>query len=370
MVCPYNLARPGGVQGQVTGLARALRAGGHQVTVVAPDDRLTPGRHGDTVVVGHTVGVRANGSVAPVALGPAAAWRARRAVREAGAEVVHVHEPLAPVTGWGCLVGSPVPVVGTFHRSGESALYRALGPAARWAAGHLDARCAVSEEARRTAVGVVGGDFEVLFNGVEVERFTDAEPWPTDRPTVLFVGRHEERKGLGVLLEAFAAVPDPARLWVAGDGPLSAELRRRHPPSARLEWLGLLDDDQLAARMAGAQVLCAPSLGGESFGVVLVEAMAAGAVVVASDLPGYAAAAAGHAELVRPGDVAGLADALTGSLADAATGTGRGSPAARAGARAHAAGWSMAALAERYLALYRRLVAEEPSAGPASLGGP
>ncbi|HEX3946176.1 MAG TPA: glycosyltransferase family 4 protein, partial [Acidimicrobiales bacterium] len=273
VACPYSLSRPGGVQGQVTGLARALRAAGHQVAVMAPDDSQGPGMvEPTTFSVGRSSAVRSNGSVAPVSLSPGSAVRAHRFVRGYAPDVVHLHEPLAPLAGYGCLVGSPVPVVGTYHRAGDSRAYRALGPVARWADGRLAARCAVSAAAAATIGSVVGRDCRVLFNGVEVDRFGGAEPWPTEGPTVLFLGRHEQRKGLGVLLEAFARVPDPAVLWVAGDGPATGELRRRHPESGRLRWLGMLDDDEVARRLAGADALCAPSLGGESFGMVLLEA--------------------------------------------------------------------------------------------------
>ena len=122
------------------------------------------------------------------------------------------------------------------------------------------------------------------------------------RPVVLFLGRHEARKGLDVLLDAFAMVERPAVLWVAGDGPGSEVQRRRHPESDRVRWLGMLSDDEVASRLAGADVLCAPSLHGESFGMVLLEGMAAGCAVVASDIEGYRSAAGGHAELVPPGD--------------------------------------------------------------------
>ena len=155
-------------------------------------------------------------------------------------------------------------------------------------------------------------------------------------------------------------MPDPARLWVAGSGPESERLRHRYPPSARVQWLGRLSDEEVAARMAGADVLCAPSLRGESFGVVLLEGMAAGAAVVASDLPGYRAAAGGHARLVAPGDRTALATALADALSEA---TGEGSPAreARAAALGHARGWSMARLAERYVDVYRRATESRPS---------
>ncbi|HVX22457.1 MAG TPA: glycosyltransferase family 4 protein [Acidimicrobiales bacterium] len=353
MVCPYSLSRPGGVQGQVQGLARALRDLGHQVAVVAPDDRGRPGPAGpDAYRIGRPAAVRSNGSVAPVSLSPLAPVRARQFARRYRADVVHLHEPLAPLAGYGCLVAGPAPVVGTYHRSGDSRAYELLGPLARWANARMAVRCAVSEAAADTARVALGGDYEVLFNGVEVERFAGARPWPTEGPTVLFLGRHEQRKGLAVLLDAFTSVPGPAVLWVAGDGPETAALRGRHPASDRVRWLGVLDDAEVASRLAGAQVLCAPSLGGESFGMVLLEGMAAGCTVVASDIAGYRAAAGGHAVLVPPGEPAALGTALAAALAD----TGPGADAARRAALGHAEQWSMGHLATRYVAVYERAI--------------
>jgi phosphatidyl-myo-inositol alpha-mannosyltransferase len=409
MVCPYSLSRPGGVQGQATGLARSLRRLGHEVAVLAPDVEDGPaagpagpagaagpagsataagsarsaGRGGPPVDVdgpagdrfdgvhgiGRSVGLRSNGSVAPVALSPAAAARVARFARDRGADVVHLHEPLAPVAGYGCLLTRPVPLLGTYHRAGASGWYRALGPVARWAGSRLDVACAVSEAAAATADAATGRPCEVLFNGVEVSRFAGAEPWPTEAPTVLFLGRHEARKGLATLLEAFAGVPGPAVLWVAGDGPETEALRRRHPPSARLRWLGVLPDDEVAGRLAGAHVLCAPSVRGESFGMVLLEGMAAGCAVVASDIPGYRAAAAGHAALVPPGDPVALREALTGILAGVARGSGAGGPEALRAAARHADGWSMDRLAARYADLYARAVAHRAGARPAHRRG-
>jgi phosphatidylinositol alpha-mannosyltransferase len=368
LVCPYALSRPGGVQGQVKGLARALRERGHEATVLAPGDGILSGPGGSVVTVGRPVGIRSNGSVAPVSVSPLAAGRVVGWVRRNAPDVVHLHEPLAPVLGYGCLVRRPAPLVGTYHRCGPSGWYRLLGPVARWASTRLDVACAVSDAARDTAVAAVGGEVEVLFNGVEVNRFVDVVPWPADRPTALFIGRHETRKGLAVLLEAFASVPEPAVLWVVGDGPVTGELRRRYPESDRLRWLGVVDDEEVARRLAGADVLCAPSLFGESFGMVLVEAMAAGCAVVASDIDGYRDASAGHATLVPPGDPSALARAVTAVLA------GRDSEAARAGRRAafdHAQRWSMDRLADRYETVYRQAIAVgEGRRGGGNLVGP
>jgi phosphatidylinositol alpha-mannosyltransferase len=192
-----------------------------------------------------------------------------------------------------------------------------------------------------------------------MERFATADPVrdSAGRPTVLFLGRHENRKGLSVLLDAFAQVERPAVLWVAGDGPGSEVQRRRHPESDRVTWLGMLSDDEVSTRLAGADVLCAPSLRGESFGMVVLEGMAASCSVVASDLEGYRSAAGGHAALVEPGDVQGLARALGVALADAVEESGQSAPEALKAARTHAEGWSMDTLAERYVDVYERAIA-------------
>ena len=371
LVCPYSLSRPGGVQGQVLGLARALGSLGHEALVLAPADGpveaegLSPGQ---LMTLGRSLPVRANGSVAPISLDPVAAGRAVRRLRRDAVEVVHLHEPLAPGAGYGCLMVCPPPLIGTFHRSGASTGYRLLGPLARWAAGRLDVRCAVSPLAESTAAEALGGHYEIVGNGVELDRVAGRQPWPTAGPTVLFVGRHERRKGLGVLLEAFGrlrseeSVP-AATLWVVGDGPETDALRARTAADPRVVWLGRVDDDELAARRCGAHVVCAPSLGGESFGMVLLEAMAARAAVVASDIPGYAFVAGSHARLVAPGDVAGWSEALSRALAEAARGTGMSAPDALERAYEHAARWSMGRLAERYVGIYQEALARRSRVG-------
>jgi phosphatidylinositol alpha-mannosyltransferase len=193
----------------------------------------------------------------------------------------------------------------------------------------------------------------MIGNGVEVDRFCRADPWPTDGPTVMFVGRHEARKGLAVLLDAFSQVENPrAVCWVAGQGPETARLKDLYPQSDSLVWLGRIDDDELARRLRGSHLACFPSLGGESFGVVLLEAMAARSAIVASDLPGYRAAAQGHAELVNPGDPAALARQLEISLSDAESGEGGSAPSVLDSAFALASERSMSAVARRYVTVY------------------
>jgi phosphatidylinositol alpha-mannosyltransferase len=256
-------------------------------------------------------------------------------------------------------------MVGTYHRAGVSRWVPVLKPLASLVGRRMQIRVAVSEAARRTGLRAGGGEFEVLFNGVDMERFESADPVRDEegRPAVVFLGRHEERKGLSVLLDAFAMVERPAVLWVAGDGPGSEVQRRRYPESDRVRWLGVLSDEEVASRLAGADILCAPSLHGESFGMVVLEGMAAACTVVASDIEGYRSAAGGHAELVPPGDAGALARALGVALADAVEGSGRSAPEARKESLEYARNWSMDTLAERYVDVYRRAIEAYPGRG-------
>jgi phosphatidyl-myo-inositol alpha-mannosyltransferase len=365
ILCPYSLNVPGGVQGQVLGLARELRRMGHDATVLAPVDPVR--RKGDPTGFGHessgvislgrSVPIHANGSIAPVALGPTASLRALKALRRLRVDVLHIHEPLAPGASYACLAFGSVPMIGTFHRSGSSVLYTVLGPVARPLAGHLRIRCAVSKDARDTAQKALGGEYEIVRNGVEYERFAAAEPWPTEAPTVIFVGRHEKRKGLRVLLDAFERLADTeAVCWVVGRGPETDELKQRYPESRSVRWLGRIDHENLARRLRGADVACFPSISGESFGVVLLEAMAARSAVVASDLPGYRSAGEGFARLVAPGDPVALGTALRVALSDASSGLGLSSPRSLDLASAHAEASSMTAIAARYVSLYESMI--------------
>lgn len=364
LVCPYSLSRPGGVQGQVLGLARSLGRLGHDVTVFAPVDRADDAPEGlGFVDSGHSVSLRANGSVAPVAVSPRAAGRALRQLRALEPDVIHIHEPFAPGLPYALLAARHLPpLVATFHRSGGSLLYTLLAPVSRPMARRIAVRCAVSEAAATTATAALGGTFEVLFNGIEIDRFEGVEPWPAEGPTALFLGRHEERKGLAVLLEAWKRLLDegtgrsdstPAPvLWVAGDGPETPVLRRRFPPSAAIRWLGVIDEEEKVRRLAAADVLAAPALGGESFGMVLLEAMAARTVVVASDIGGYRDAAGGQAVLSTPGDPAALATALRGVLDGDLAGGAAGRRSWLDAGFDRARRWSMSELAVHYGSLY------------------
>lgn len=308
---------PGGVQGQVLSMARSLRRSGHEVRVLAPCDGPPPELF--VTPIGNSIPTASNGSIAPLAPDPSAQLRTIRALWDEDFDVVHLHEPFAPGPTVTAGLLKPAPLVGTFHAAGNQPFYQKLAPLAAWFGNRLDARIAVSDDALALIRDLVDGEIRVLFNGIEAARFRDAEPWKVEAPTVFFLGRHEERKGLGVLLDAMQYLPADTRVWVAGTGPQTDELKARHRDD-RIEWLGRIDDDERDRRMKGASLFCAPSLGGESFGVILLEAMAAGTPVVASSIPGYAKVASGPdgvcAELVDPGDPKSLGAAMTKVLTD------------------------------------------------------
>ncbi len=350
LVCPYSLTVPGGVQGQVLGLARSLRGMGHDVRVLGPCDGPPP--DGGVTPLGMSIPTAANGSVAPLAPDPSAQLRFIRAVRDEGFEVLHLHEPLGPGAPLTACLLKPAPLLGTFHAAGVSATYRWARPAVRWLAGRLDLRCAVSDDAEQLAARYLGGTYERVFNGIELDVLAKATPWPTDRPTILFLGRHEERKGLAVLLDAMTELPRDVRLWVAGNGPETDRLQRRVAGDVRVEWLGRISDEEKAARLRGADVYCAPSLRGESFGVVLLEAMGASTPIVASDLDGYRRVArpGRDAVLVPPGDPVALAAALRRVLDDRRT-----AEALVASGDQRVQAFSMDTLAEAYVERYERL---------------
>src|SRR5438067_2632860 len=328
-----------------------MRTAGHDVRVLGPCDGPPP--DAGVTPLGNSVPLAANGSVVPIAPDLPCALRTIRALRDEAFDVVHLHEPLVPGPCMTTALIKSTPLVGTFHAAGVSAAYRWASGPLRWLVGRLDVVCAVSEDARGLVAGYLGGDYEMVFNGIEVERFAKATPWPTDGPTILFLGRHEERKGLAVLLEAMEFLPSNVRVWVASDGPQTAELHLAHAGNERIEWLGRISDVEKAQRLRGADVFCAPSLHGESFGVVLLEAMAAGTPIVATDLPGYSRVARNGREalLVPPSDPNALADALRRVLTDADVARRM----SQAGSE-RADELSMDHLAERYLGIYERLL--------------
>lgn len=353
LVCPYSLSIPGGVQGQVLGIARALRSMGVEARVLAPCDGPPP----DPWVspLGASVPAAANGSVAPIAPDPAASLRTIRVLRDERFDIIHLHEPLVPGPTLTALLFSDGPLVGTFHRAGTISWYRAMRGPGRWATRRLALRCAVSALALETARETFGGQYELVWNGIDIGLVSAVEPWPTSGPTVLFLGRHEPRKGLAVLVEAVVRHGVEARIWVAGEGPQTASLKEATLGGSRFEWLGVISEDEKLRRLRGADVLAAPSLHGESFGVVLLEGMAAGTPVVASDIPGYANVArrSRDAILVPPGDAGAFAAGLREAL-----GGGPTIKAMTESAYERAAELSLDSLARRYLELYAPLLAK------------
>lgn len=350
MVCPYSLSVPGGVQAQVMGLARELRRRGVEVRVLGPCDGPPPATF--VTPLGNSLPTAANGSIAPLAPDPAAALRTMRVLLEEQFDVLHLHEPFAPGPTVTAVLLHTAPIIGTFHAAGTSAGYHYLKGLVRWGAENIDDRVVVSKDALALVRDHIGGSYDVLFNGVELDVYRAAAPAPTHGPTIFFCGRHEERKGLDVLIAAIGHLGPDVRLWVASSGPDTERLRAATRNDRRVEWLGRLDDAEKIARLKGADVFCAPSLHGESFGVVLIEAMAAGTAVVASALDGYRNVATDgvDAVLVPPGDVRALAEALRRVLDDADL-----SRRLVAAGQRRADDFSMGALAEVYIERYRRL---------------
>jgi phosphatidylinositol alpha-mannosyltransferase len=363
MTSPYSLSRPGGVQGQVLGLARELRKLGVDVRVIGPCDGPPP--EPGVVSVGPSVEWNSNGSVAPISPGRATARRTAEVMRSIEPDLVHLHEPAVPGPCLSALIGFNGPMVGTFHASGEL-LHMWTRPALRSQMARLSVRVVVSESALETArANWYDAEYVVLWNGIEVDRYASATPTPSERPAAFFVGRHEPRKGLAVLLDAWRALDRDAVLWVGGSGLETEALRAT--TGWDVEWLGAITDAERNERLRGATVLCAPSLHGESFGVVLLEGMAAGTAVVASAIEGYlnVARADVDALLVPPGDPAALRDALRRVFDDRAL-----RDRLVAAGRERADEFSMARLAQRYLELYEQALtplAETTPSGSARL---
>src|SRR5262249_26000297 len=206
--------------------------------VLAPCDGPPPELF--VIPLGNSIPTAANGSIAPLAPDPACALRTIRALADEAFDVVNVHEPLVPGPPMTALVMRPGITVGTFHAAGDSSSYRILNRSVNWLAGRLDLRIAVSDDARDLAERYLGGHYDVLFNGVELERYRVPATVPREGPTIMFCGRHEPRKGLDVLLTALADLPSDIRCWVASDGPDTTALKARFASDERIEWLGRL----------------------------------------------------------------------------------------------------------------------------------
>ena len=421
LVSPYSWTYPGGVTRHIEALADELQAAGHEARILAPfdpDDALARRMHRGArpqpmplpdrvVALGRTAGFPANGAIsnlAPTVDSVIALWRE---LQTGGYDLVHVHEPIVPLVGWyapNC-AGS-IPLVGTFHSFSENAFTNGigLGLGARRHINRLHARIAVSEAAAWTARRFFGGRYRIVPNGVHLDSpglslpaesdprllvaggdrcaYADAADWAlvgdaTDRAQVggdrniqpaplriLFIGQAVERKGLPVLLHAFEALREhvPATLTLVGAAP--EEIAPLLLDDRGVCALGKVSDDEKAEQLRRADVLCAPSLGGESFGMVLTEAFAAGTPVVASDIAGYRDVVRDGVDgmLTPRGDARELAEALRVLALDPAR---RAQMAAAARERAERFAWPR--VAAEVLKVYEQALAVA-GRGPARSG--
>ncbi|MDP9342207.1 MAG: glycosyltransferase family 4 protein [Actinomycetota bacterium] len=315
--CPYDWNAPGGVQVHVHALAERLHDRGHEVIVVTP--AAGPVSEGYVRVAGRPLRVPYQGTVAPVCLSVSSIRRIGAALRSFRPDLVHAHEPIAPSSAMIATLRARVPTVATFHSHAErSRLFDAAAPLLRVVTRRLAVRIAVSEASAGFIGARLGGEFRIVPNGVDVEAFARGTPAPDLPPgrRMLWVGRLDPQKGFGIALRAFARLagelPD-LHLVVAGDGRDRGAVDALPPEvRSRVTMLGAVPHAALPAYHAAADVYVAPALGQESFGMVLVEAMAAGVPVVASDIAGYREVVHNGEDglLVPPGDPAALAGAV------------------------------------------------------------
>ncbi len=354
LISPYSLTIPGGVQAQVLGLARELRKMGHEARVLGPCDGPPPEPF--VTPLGNSLPTAANGSIVPLAPDPSAALRTIRAINDEAFDVLHLHEPIAPGPTVTALLLRLAPMIGTFHAAGDIAWYGRLSKGVNWIADFLDARIAVSPQAQELAHRYLGGEYEILFNGIENDLYSRSEIVRGESKSVFFCGRYEPRKGLATLLEAFEKLADDIELWVASDGDGISELKAKYAHDNRILWLGRITDTEKIDRLARCSVFCAPSLHSESFGIVVLEAMASGAPVVASALEGYRNVATHDVNgwLIQPGDVAGLAEGLAKIIDDKKL-----AERLRQGGLERAKELSMRRLAEIYVEIYHKVLERE-----------
>ena len=367
LVSPYSFDVPGGVQLHVRDLAEYFLDHGHDVSVLAPADDDTP-LPSYVVGAGRAVPVPYNGSVARLSFGPVTAARVARWIDRGEFDVIHVHEPFSPSLSMLAMWAARGPLAATFHTANpRSRALLAAGPVLQPGLERLAGRIAVSGEARRFVREHIGGDAVVVPNGVYVADFARAPvraDWrgTPERPTIAFLGRTEEpRKGLPVLLEALPALlaAHPGlRVLVAGPGDRYAALAGADPrAAAACEFLGLVSDADKASLLRSADAYVAPNTGGESFGIILIEAMAAGAPVVASDIPAFRAVLREGecGALFRNEDAADLVRAVHHLLRD----PGERAALATAGQRrAERFDWSR--VAAQVMSVYETVVAAAP----------
>ena len=328
IVCPYSWDIPGGVQAHVRDLAEKLISLGHTVSVLTPGDDEMPDLPPYVVVAGKAVPIPYNGSVARLQFGLLSASRVRRWLRDGEFDVVHVHEPAPPSLSLLTCIIHDGPIVATFHMAtARSRFLSMFDSVLQTFFEKVTGKIAVSPAARKVIVEHLGGDAVVIPNGVAVEHFTAALPlpgYPRQGGTIGFIGRYDEtRKGMDTLVGALELLaPDHPGLQVLVAGRGDAEDFRADLPEHlrdRFVLLGQVSEAEKAQMLASVDVYCAPNTGGESFGVILLEAMAAGRPVVASDLAAFRRVLDnGRAGRLFPtGDPVALADALREVLGDA-----------------------------------------------------
>jgi phosphatidylinositol alpha-mannosyltransferase len=369
IVAPYDLSAAGGINNQIRAQARALRRLGHTVAVAGPASRQLAGGERS---LGRTYSVTFGGTESGLGIDPRAFAAAGRLLREP-LDIVHVHEPLTPFVPWIVLMRSRVPLVGTFHVHREEG--HRFYPSTAWAlqplARRLRARVVVSEAARRTVAPHFPGEYQIVPNGIEVERFRAPQSrpagWPADRRHVLYVGRLEPRKGVEHVIRAMARIrrqAPEATLAIVGDGSERMRLTHlSHELGVPVHFAGRVTDEALPAYLQAADVVCSPALGGESFGIVLLEAMACAKPIVASRIEGYEALV-GRSEcaaLVPPGNADALATALLPLLESADRRRAIGE---RGAALVRDYEWPV--IAARLVSIYRRVLQETTGSTPGS----
>ena len=325
MFAPYDLASPGGVATHIRAQARALRARGHEVSVFGPAS--APLRDGEQAI-SSAVAITFGGTESGLGLDPLAGAAVRSLFRREPFDIVHVHEPLTPIVPWFAVRAARSPVVATFHvhREGGHRLYPWARPLLAPLLSRISRRIAVSESARDTVAAHFPGAYDIVPNGVDIAALRQPRRRPgairDGRRHVVYVGRLEPRKGVEHLVDAMAQLrahrPD-TQLIVVGDGPARGMLEAAARDSdLDAAFVGRVDDDALPGYFQSADVVCSPALGGESFGIVLLEALACGKPIVATRIDGYAALVGDSdcGRLVPPGDSAALAAALDRLLSD------------------------------------------------------
>ncbi|HET7744681.1 MAG TPA: glycosyltransferase family 4 protein [Gaiellaceae bacterium] len=370
IVVPFSWSFWGAVVEHAELQAAALEELGHDVRLIMGNDPpgqftrvLHPrvGRHGNppetVIAVGRSVIVPANGSLPNIVLSPRAFFRLRRALERERFDVVHVHEPMTPAICTAALVLARTPIVGTFHASGELGWNRFGKPLWGYLIDRIDHRIAVSERAKASQERWFPGAFEVIPNGVLLP---DAAPAGAREHRIVFAGRQEPRKGLHVLLRAWPEIRRRTglRLTVAGADPLAVRLllTRLRTPDDGIDVVGFLSQEELTETLLSAKALVAPSLGRESFGMVLTRAFACALPAVASDIPGYREVLDPSASVaVAPGDPDALAEAVAGIVGDEAAREQMGSAARTIAVERYA--WPTIAM--RLEQIYESLVGQE-----------